>query len=211
MPLFPRKQAWSSWNLFQNQLCWQKNNCSHFEKEDNMNESEAFITQLCGTACLRGGGGKKGKKKKNKGEKKKEGKKKKKKKSFFIFMTLPQNNSPRIKTPYPNLMNLVSNYLEKNILSNTVKNQRYSINNVVEITDQNRCILFGPPRIGSHWHSVTSLSFCYVPSERLYNARNVWLPWQFLFLSLIIWRHIHGTSACLKHVINFAGENPIST
>ena len=59
VPLFPRKQAWSSWNLFQNQ-CWQKHNCPHFEKEDSMNDSEAFITQLCGTkfqllqACLRG-------------------------------------------------------------------------------------------------------------------------------------------------------------
>ena len=30
-------------------------------------------------------------------------------------------NSPRIKTPYPYLMNLVSIYLEKNILSNTAK------------------------------------------------------------------------------------------
>ena len=27
------------------------------------------------------------------------------------------------------------------------KNQRYSINNVVEITDQNRCILFGPAQV----------------------------------------------------------------
>ena len=53
----------------------------------------------------------------------------------------------RIKTPYPYLMNLVSNYLENNILSNTVKNQWYSIKNVVDIPDQNRCILFGPPRI----------------------------------------------------------------
>ena len=62
-------------------------------------------------------------------------------------MTLPQKNSPRIKTPYPYLMNLVSNYLEKNILSNTVKNQWHSIKNVVEITDHNGCILFGPPCI----------------------------------------------------------------
>ena len=38
-----------------------------------------------------------------------------------MTMTLPQKNSPRIKTPYPYLMNLVSNYLEKNILSDTVK------------------------------------------------------------------------------------------
>ena len=36
-------------------------------------------------------------------------------------MTLPQQNSPRIKTPYPYLLNLMSNYLENNILSNTVK------------------------------------------------------------------------------------------
>ena len=68
-----------------------------------MNESEAFITQLCGTkfqllqACLRG------------------------EKMHILKMTLPQKNSPRIKTPYPYLMNLVSNYLEKNILSDTVK------------------------------------------------------------------------------------------
>ena len=33
--LFPRKQAWSSWNLLQNQ-CWQKHNCPHFEKEDSV-------------------------------------------------------------------------------------------------------------------------------------------------------------------------------
>ena len=32
-----------------NQLCRQKHNCPHFEKEDSMNETEAFITQLCGT------------------------------------------------------------------------------------------------------------------------------------------------------------------
>ena len=63
------------------------------------------------------------------------------------LMTLPQKNSPTIKTPYPYLMNLVSNYLEKNILSNTVKNQWHLLKNVVEITDQNRCILFGPPWI----------------------------------------------------------------
>ena len=43
------------------------------------------------------------------------------KSSTFLKMTLPQKNSPRIKTPYRYLMNLVSNYLEKNILSNTVK------------------------------------------------------------------------------------------
>ena len=43
-------------------------------------------------------------------------------------------------------MNLVSNYLEKNILSNTAKINVFT-QNVVEITDQNRCILFGPPRI----------------------------------------------------------------
>ena len=30
-------------------LCWQKHNCPRFEKEDNMYETEAFITQLCGT------------------------------------------------------------------------------------------------------------------------------------------------------------------
>ena len=39
----------------------------------------------------------------------------------ILKMTLPQKNSARIKTPYPYLMNLVSNYLEKNILSDTVK------------------------------------------------------------------------------------------
>ena len=27
-------------------LCWQKHNCPHFEKEDNMNETQAFIMQL---------------------------------------------------------------------------------------------------------------------------------------------------------------------
>ena len=32
-----------------NQLCWQKHNCPHFEKEDNMNETGAFSMQLCGT------------------------------------------------------------------------------------------------------------------------------------------------------------------
>ena len=72
-------------------------------------------------------------------------------------MTLPQKNSPRIKTPYPYLMNLVSNYLEKNIQYS--KYQWYLIKNVVEITDQNRCILFGPPRItvprNGHIHKKT--------------------------------------------------------
>ena len=49
-----------------------------------MNDSEAFITQLCGTkfqllqACLRG-------------------------KVAILKMTLPQKNGPRIKTPYPSL------------------------------------------------------------------------------------------------------------
>ena len=42
-------------------------------------------------------------------------------KYYILKMTLPQKNSPRMKTPYPYLMNLVSNYLEKNILSSTVK------------------------------------------------------------------------------------------
>ena len=52
-------------------------------------------------------------------------------------MALPQKNSPRIKTPYPYL-NLVSNYLEKNILSNAAK-----INGIQSrIMDQNCCILF---------------------------------------------------------------------
>ena len=48
---FPRKKACSSWNFSCDgvPLCWQKHNCPHFEKEDNMNETEAFITQVCGT------------------------------------------------------------------------------------------------------------------------------------------------------------------
>ena len=49
---FARKQSRSSRNfLFDSvpwhQLCWQTHNY-HSEKEDNMNETEAFITQLCG-------------------------------------------------------------------------------------------------------------------------------------------------------------------
>ena len=73
-------------------------------------------------------------------------------------------NSPRIKTPYPYLMNLVSNYLEKNILSNTVKkNQWHLINDVVEITDQNRCILFGPPCI---------IEFNHAPNNCLHHEYN---------------------------------------
>ena len=67
-----------------------------------------------------------------------------------LKMTLPQKYSPRNKTPYPYLMNLLSNYLDKNIISNTAKIngiQIIQIKNVVEIRDQNRCILFGPPRI----------------------------------------------------------------
>ena len=39
----------------------------------------------------------------------------------ILKMTLPENKSPRIKTAYPYFMNLVSNYLEKNILSTTAK------------------------------------------------------------------------------------------
>ena len=35
-------------------------------------------------------------------------------------------NRPRITTPYPNLMNLVSNYLEINILSNTPKSMVFN-------------------------------------------------------------------------------------
>ena len=38
---------------FITQLCGTiKHNCPHFEKEDNMNETEAFITQLCGTIIV---------------------------------------------------------------------------------------------------------------------------------------------------------------
>ena len=95
----PRKQAWSSWNLVP-QSCV-------------MNASLSFILssfskwgQLC--FCQQSWFW-------NKfqllaGEK-----------WHILKMTLPQNNSPRIKTPYPYFMNLVSNYLEKNILSNTAK------------------------------------------------------------------------------------------
>ena len=64
-----------------------------------------------------------------------------------MTITLPQKNSPRIKTPYPDVMKLVSNYLEKNILSDTVKINSNQSSDVVEITDQIRCILFGQPRI----------------------------------------------------------------
>ena len=39
--------------------------------------------------------------------------------AHFEHDTIPQKKCPRIKTPYPYLMNLVSNYLENNILSNT--------------------------------------------------------------------------------------------
>ena len=117
-------------------LCWQKHNWG------NMNETEAFFTQLCDTIpiivpqscvmnalvsfmlssfskwgqlcfCQHNGtpseekipatsrpacGGKSS--------------------TFWKWHCL---SSPRIKTPYPYLINLVSNYLEKNILSNTVK------------------------------------------------------------------------------------------
>ena len=145
----PRKQAWSSGNFSSDgvPLCWQKHiNCPHFEKEDNMNETEAFIMQLCGTiigivpqSCVMNASV-----------------------SFILssfskwgqlcfcqhswFNGMPSDekipaassllaggkvahfendtaseNSTRIKTPYPYLMNLVSNYLENNILSNTAK------------------------------------------------------------------------------------------
>ena len=51
-------------------------------------------------------------------------------------VALPQKNGPRVRTPYPNLMNLVS---EKNTLFNTTKinGNWHSIKNHVEITDQN--------------------------------------------------------------------------
>ena len=58
--LFPASRLEAVGIYFICRLCWQKHNCPHFEKEDNMNESEAFIAQLCGTkfqllqACLRG-------------------------------------------------------------------------------------------------------------------------------------------------------------
>ena len=35
-----------------NQLCWQTHNCPRFEKKDNMNDTEAFITKLCGAMIV---------------------------------------------------------------------------------------------------------------------------------------------------------------
>ena len=56
------------------------------------------------------------------------------KSSTCLKMTLPQNNSPRIKTPYPYLMNLDVKLLGKEYSIQYSKNQWYSIKNVVEIT-----------------------------------------------------------------------------
>ena len=59
----PRKQTWSSGNFSSDGVpCMesavvdkQTHNCMpRFEKEDNMNETEAFITQLCGAIIIIG-------------------------------------------------------------------------------------------------------------------------------------------------------------
>ena len=84
--------------------------CLPFQSEGNyafVNTADSMVRRQMKKfpllqACSRGGGGGGGK-------------------QHILKMTLPQKNSPRIKTPYPYLMNLVSNYLEKNILSNTAK------------------------------------------------------------------------------------------
>ena len=98
----PRKQTWSRGNFPSdgvpwNQLCWKTHNCPRFEKEDNMNETEATLWRYHCDGWMKSGrlsrcfksayGGK-----------------------SSTFWT---ENSPRIKAPYPKLMNLVSIYLEK--------------------------------------------------------------------------------------------------
>ena len=126
----PRKQAWSSWNLVP-QSCVMNASLSFilysFSKwgqlcfcQHSWFWNKFQLLQACSIAV---------------------------EKWHILNMTLPQNNSRWIKTPYPYFMNLVSNYLKKKNSIQYSKNQWYSIKNVVEITDQNRCILFGPPRI----------------------------------------------------------------
>ena len=84
--------------------------------------------------------------------------------SKFQKTTLHHKNSPRIKMPSPELMNLVSVYLKKNFLSNEINSYRWHfVNDIVEITDHSlhMCyILSGPPCI--------ELSFqCYNSWQRL--------------------------------------------
>ena len=140
-------------------LCWQKHNCPHFEKEDNMNETEAFIkiTQLCGTIVFLF----------------------KVREIMLLSTQLIQWEAVRWKKNPPASSLLAGgkvystfwkwHCLRKIALQSkrlihiwwtwcqilgkeyaiqyTAKNQWYSIKNAVEITDQNRCILFGPPCI----------------------------------------------------------------
>ena len=75
-------------------------------------------------------------------------------------MTLPQNNSPRIKTPLISILyELGVKLLGKEYSIQYSKRQWYSIKNVVEIPDENRCILFGPPRIGLAIRAKNNIPF----------------------------------------------------
>ena len=87
-------------------------------------------------------------------------------KKHILKTTLPQKNSPRIKTPYPYLMNLVSIYLEKNILSNTAKINGIQSRMSLKLRIKIDCILFGPPCI---W----SLRFSSLPCSQS-NCNLVW-------------------------------------
>ena len=59
-------------------------------------------------------------------------------------------NSPSIQMPYPKLMVMVSFYWKRNFLPSKI----VFIDDVLEINDQSRCIISGPPCIG---HFITAV------------------------------------------------------
>ena len=98
-----------------------------------MNETEAFITQLCRT------------------------------KFQLIAEKIAHYDNYTASEKQPQNQNALSilnelgvKLLGKNIISDTVKINSNQSSDVVEIMDQNRCILFGQPRIARNQHAFNA-------------------------------------------------------
>ena len=61
--------------------------------------------------------------------------------------------------PYPKLMVMVSFCLKMIFLPSKIKKQIHFIDDVLEVNDQNRCILSGPPCIGYSPSSFCNFDF----------------------------------------------------
>ena len=100
-----------------------------------------------------------------------------------LKMKLPQKNSPRIKRHIHTWWTwCLITWKEYSIQYS--KNQWYLIKNVVEITDQNRCILFGPPCICSRqlfWINV-HFKFIHNSPNQCIQSRASKTSWTFWIL-----------------------------